>query len=460
LDNKKYAVILAAGDGKRMKSDKPKVLAEVLFQPMLRWVLDAVKHAGVDNTAVIVGAHKEQVTAYLDTLGEYPAFEQKERLGTGHAVMQAKSFIEKAQAENADILVAYGDAPFIDADTITGSYEYHKNSGNDVTVVSAIVDNPTGYGRIIKENDTFKAIVEQKDCDSEQAKVREINSGIYWFKAEKLSGLLDKLGNNNAAGEYYLTDTVAVAEKKGVYTADSTDVVLGANSRSQLAALNEVARKRKLAELMDEGVDIPLSDGIIIGKDVKIGHDTVILPNTIIKGKTVIGNGCEIGPNSYIADCVIEDNVILNNVQAHESKVDSKAKAGPFVHLRPNTHLHSGVKIGDFVEVKNSEIGINTCIAHLTYVGDSDVGKGVNFGCGCVTANYDGIKKYRTTIGDNAFIGCNTNMIAPVTIGDNATTAAGSTITKNVPADSLAVERGQTRIIEHWEKNSKRIKKA
>ena len=382
MDNKKYAVILAAGDGKRMKSDKPKVLAEVLFQPMLRWVLDAVKQAGVDNTAVIVGAHKEQVTAYLDTLGEYPAFEQKERLGTGHAVMQAKPFIEKAQAENADILVACGDAPFIDADTITGSYEYHKNSGNDVTVVSAIVDNPTGYGRIIKENDTFKAIVEQKDCDSEQAKVREINSGIYWFKAEKLSGLLDKLGNNNAAGEYYLTDTVAVAEKKGVYTADSTDVVLGANSRSQLAALNEVARKRKLAELMDEGVDIPLSDGIIIGKDVKIGHDTVILPNTIIKGKTVIGNGCEIGPNSYIADCVIEDNVILNNVQAHESKVDSCAKAGPFVHLRPNTHLHSGVKIGDFVEVKNSEVGINTCIAHLTYVGDCDVGKGVNFGCG------------------------------------------------------------------------------
>ena len=230
MDNKKYAVILAAGDGKRMKSDKPKVLAEVLFQPMLRWVLDAVKQAGVDNTAVIVGAHKEQVTAYLDTLGEYPAFEQKERLGTGHAVMQAKSFIEKAQAENADILVACGDAPFIDADTITGSYEYHKNSGNDVTVVSAIVDNPTGYGRIIKENDAFKAIVEQKDCDSEQAKVKEINSGIYWFRAEKLSGLLDKLGNNNAAGEYYLTDTVAVAEKKGVYTADSTDVVLGAVS--------------------------------------------------------------------------------------------------------------------------------------------------------------------------------------------------------------------------------------
>ena len=275
-----------------MKSDKPKVLAEVLFQPMLGWVLDAVKSAGIDNTAVIVGAHKEQVTSYLETLGEYPTFEQKERLGTGHAVMQAKPFIEKAQTENADILVTYGDAPFVDMATITGSYEYHKNSGNDVTVVSAIVDDPTGYGRIIKENDAFKAIVEQKDCDNEQAKVREINSGIYWFKAEKLSGLLDKLGNNNAAGEYYLTDTVGVADKKGVYTADSADVVLGANSRSQLAALNEVARKRKLAELMDEGVDIPLSDGIIIGKDVKIGHDTVILPNTIIKGNTVIGNGC------------------------------------------------------------------------------------------------------------------------------------------------------------------------
>ena len=460
MNNNKYAIILAAGDGKRMKSDKPKVLAQVLLYPMLGWVIDAVKAADIDNTAVIVGSHKEQVTAYLDSIGGYPSFEQKERLGTGHAVMQAMPFINEAAANNADILVACGDAPFIDAGTIAGSYEYHKAESNDVTVVSAIIDNPTGYGRIIKENGAFSAIVEQKDCTEEQAEIKEINSGIYWFRADKLSALRDTLGNDNAAGEYYLTDTVAAAEKKDVYTATSSDVVLGANSRSQLAALNDTARRRKLAELLDSGVDIPLSDGIIIGKDVKIGADTVILPNTIIKGNTVIGKNCEIGPNSYIENCITEDNVTLNNVQAHDSKIDSGAKAGPFVHLRPGTHLHSGVKIGDFVEVKNSEVGINTCIAHLTYIGDSDVGKGVNFGCGCVTANYDGIKKYRTTIGDNAFIGCNTNMIAPVTIGDNATTAAGSTITKDVPADSLAVERGQTRIIENWEKNKKRIKKA
>ena len=456
----KYCLILAAGDGKRMKSEKPKVMLEVLFKPMLGWVLDAAEKAGCEKIAAVVGNHREQVEAYLADRGEYQTFVQSERKGTGHAVMQAKPFITEAVRNGADLLIACGDAPFIDSDTIEQSYTFHKQSGSDVTVISACVENPFGYGRIIKENGAFVGITEQKDCNEEQKKINEINSGLYWFKPEKLLGFLDMLDNKNASGEYYLTDTVEKAEKKAVFTAKNSDVVLGANNRAQLAALNKVARDNVLCRLLENGVDIPLSDGIIIGTDVEIGSDTVILPNTIIKGKTIIGSGCEIGPNSLIEDCEIKDNVILNNVQAHDSFVDSGAKAGPFVHLRPGTHLHSGVKIGDFVEVKNSEVGINTCIAHLTYIGDSDVGKGVNFGCGCVTANYDGVKKYRTTIGDNAFIGCNTNLIAPVTVGDNATTGAGSTITKDVPANSLAVERTSTRVIENWEKNNKRIKKA
>ncbi len=457
----KYCVILAAGDGKRMKSEKPKVLCEVLFYPMLGWVLDSVKQSGTENIAVIVGAHKEQVISYLEKRGEAcEIFEQNERLGTAHAVMQAMPFLKKAAEENADVLVLCGDAPFVDSGTISGAYDCHRASKAEVTVVSATLDNPTGYGRIVRENGEFCGITEQKDCTNGQRLIKEINSGVYWFKAAALCELLTRVENKNAAGEYYLTDTAALARSKTVYSAENSDIALGANSRAQLAELNILARNAKLASLMDGGAEIPLADGIIIGKDVKVGCDTVILPNTIIKGNTEIGKGCEIGPNSFITDCRIGDRVTLDNVRASESVIDSGAKAGPFVHLRPGTHLHSGVKIGDFVEVKNSEVGINTCIAHLTYIGDSDVGKGVNFGCGCVTANYDGIRKYRTQIGDNAFIGCNTNLIAPVRIGDNATTAAGSTITHNVPDNALAVERGKQKNLENWEKNNLRIKKA
>ena len=460
MSQNKYCLVLAAGDGKRMKSDKPKVLLEVLFYPMLGWVLDAVQEAGVENIGVVVGNGKEKVEEYLASRGNYPTFTQSERKGTGHAVMMAKELIEKAAKEDADLMVACGDAPFIDKDTIEGSYAYHKEMNNDVTVVSAVVENPFGYGRIIKENSSFIGITEQKDCNEQQKMIKEINSGIYWFKAARLTSLLDALTCNNAANEYYLTDTVALAEKKGVYTAENGNVVLGANSRSQLSMLNRTARDMILDRLMNDGVDIPLTDGIIIGKDVKVGADTVILPGTILKGKTVIGKNCEIGPNSIIENCEIGNEVALNNVHAFDSVIDDDVKAGPYVHLRPGTKLHSKIRIGDFVEVKNSEIGVATCIAHLTYVGDSDVGKDVNFGCGCVTANYDGINKFRTVIGDHCFIGCNTNLVPPVKIGNNATTGAGSTITRDVPENALALERAETKIIENWEKNFKRKRKA
>ena len=241
--------------------------------------------------------------------------------------------------------------------------------------------------------------------------------------------------------------------------AANPDIVLGANTRGALLELNQLARLRKLSRLMDEGVSFITLDGIIIGTDVRIGCDTTILPNTVILGNTTIGKGCTIGANSHIENCTIGDNVQLNNVQAYDSVVENNVKIGPFAQLRPGTTIREGVKIGDFVEIKNSDIGVNTAVAHLTYVGDSDVGRGVNFGCGCVTANYDGINKFRTKIGDHAFIGCNTNLIAPVEVGENASTAAGSTVTKNVPDNSLAVERGQMRVIENWGKNALRKKK-
>lgn len=454
-------VVLAAGDGKRMKSVKPKVLTEIVFQPMLSWVLDAVEGAGISDIGVIVGNKAEEVEAFLSKrkADAYKTFVQAERKGTGHAVMQAEEMIKTA----SNVLVLCGDAPMIESGVITSALEFHMANSNDVTVLSARIENPKGYGRIIRKDGAFTAITEEKDCSEEQRRIDEVNSGAYWFRAEALLKALPMLNSNNASGEFYLTDTVSIINstggKSGAFIASNGDIVKGANSRLDLLNLNKRMVWEIIKKHLENGVEFPLTDGIIIGKDVKIGQDTKILPNTVILGKTVIGTGCVIGANSHIEDCTIGDNVILNNVQAFSSVVDDGAKVGPFVHLRPNTHLHKNVKIGDFVEVKNSEIGEKTSLAHLTYIGDSDVGRGVNFGCGCVTANYDGINKFRTVIGNDAFIGCNTNLIAPVTIGDNATTGAGSTITKDVPANSLAVERCQTKIVENWSKNGLKPKK-
>ncbi len=453
---KTSCIILAGGAGKRMKSERPKVLAEVLCKPMLGWVLDAAQDFGFDEVAVVTGFRAELTSAYIASRGENITIcHQAEQKGTGDAVKSAQEVIDRSDA----VCVLNGDAPFIDAATLRASLEIHQGSGSDVTVITAEIDDPQGYGRIIRENGAFSAIREQKDCSPEEAEICEVNSGAYWFNARKLSETLPKLSTGNASGEYYLTDCVELMQRREAYKSANPDIVLGANTRGALLELNQLARLRRLSQLMEEGVSFITLDGIIIGTDVRIGCDTTILPNTVILGNTTIGKGCTIGANSHIENCAIGDNVQLNNVQAYDSVVEDDVKIGPFAQLRPGTTIRKGVKIGDFVEIKNSDIGINTAVAHLTYVGDSDVGRGVNFGCGCVTANYDGINKFRTKIGDHAFIGCNTNLIAPVEVGENATTAAGSTITKNVPANSLAVERGQVRVIENWGKNALRKKK-
>ncbi len=459
--NKTACIILAAGDGKRMKSHKPKVLMNVLFKPMLGWVLDSAEGISPDEICVVVGSGEELVKKYLDSRAKnYTTARQAERKGTGHAVMQAENTLKNSE----NVLVLCGDAPFIDEETILNALKVHTEGSCGVTVIAAVPDNPFGYGRIIRdEKGDLLKIVEQKDASEEELAVKEINSGAYWFNGRALLEALPKLSQSNAAGEYYLTDAVSVIRESGkraaVSTAKNKYIVLGANSRTDLSSLNGYAREKILAELMEGGVEIPCKDGIIIGKDVRIGQDTVILPNTVIRGKCKIGSSCEIGPNSLIENCTVGDGVSLNNVQAYESVVESGAKIGPFAQLCPGSHIGQNVNIGDFVEIKNSNIGEKTSVAHLTYLGDSDVGRGVNFGCGCVTANYDGINKFRTKIGDDAFIGCNTNLIAPVEIGANAATGAGSTITENVPADSLVLERADTKIIEHWEKNRLRKKK-
>ncbi len=457
------AIVLAADDGSRMRSDKPKVLHEVLGEPLLGWVLDSIAGAGIkpEDTGVITGSGADAVKEYLAGRGNYLTFERNEAKDTAGAVIQAQEMLNDGDS----VLVMNGDMPFVNCDTIIAVLNEHTHSGSDVTVMSAELPDPAGFDRIARGEDGIpEAIVGKNDCTLAQLGITEVSSGLFWFRAEALKAALAELSGSSAADGSRLSDTIPVIRRNGgsvgTYKAADPNMIFGADDRADLLRLNITAKMAVIGKLLDEGVEFVSTDGIIIEKNVKVGRDTLILPGTILRGDTVIGGGCVIGPNSLIENCKIGNNVTLNNVQAYEARVQDHVKAGPFVQLRPGTILHEGVKIGDFVEIKNSEIGVNTAVAHLTYLGDSDVGKGVNFGCGCVTANYDGINKYRTKIGDYAFIGCNTNLIAPVEIGENAATAAGSTITKPVPPDSLAIERTPTRIIEHWEKNSKRKKKA
>lgn len=442
------AVILAGGNGRRMKSDLPKPMFKVLGEPMLRWVLRACEDSEINDICVVTGSKHEIIEEYLG--GKHSTVYQEERRGTGHAVMQAVPYLEKYIGGNT--LILCGDAPFIDKGTILGALELHKENENAVTVITALVDNPTGYGRIIRKNRGISAIVEEKDVSDEQKKINEINSGAYWFKTEALIEALKELTPNNNQGEYYLTDTVGILIGKGLsagaYISRNPNAALGANDRKGLLLLNTVARMSTIEKHMENGVEFTCTDGITIGRDVEIGAGTAVLSGTILTGNTKIGKNCIIGPQCLLEDTEVGDGTRLNAVQAYSAKIGSGVKAGPFVHIRPDSVIKDGVKIGDFVEVKNSVIGENTAVAHLTYVGDSDVGQRVNFGCGCVTVNYDGVKKSRTTIEDDAFIGCNTNLVAPVTVGKNAYTGAGTTVTKNVPPDALAVSRGEFRILE------------
>ncbi len=449
--NNACAVILAAGEGKRMKADMPKAMTEVLFQPMIDWVLDALRDSGIEDRVLIVGHYGEQLESHVG--GICSIAWQKERLGTGHAAMQAVPALKKTDAE--DVLVLNGDAPFIDSATILGSLEEHRKSGNAVTVVSAEIPDPTGYGRILKNGaGELLRIVEQKDATAEEKAVHEVNSGVLWFKKADLLRALEQLTPSPVSGEYYLTDTIAIlkgeGKRTGVYTAANGNVVLGANDRVQLLQLNDIARKQVLEEHLRNGVDIPCIDGILIGKHVSIGRGTQILPNTILKGDTTVGEDCVLGPNTMVYDSIIHDGVQLNNVFFEDSEIEDGANVGPFSHIRPNTHLAEKVHVGNFVEVKNSNIGKGTKVPHLTYVGDSDVGEGCNFGCGSLTVNYDGKIKHRTTIEDHAFIGCNTNLVAPVKVGAWAFTAAGSTITEDVPENALAIARAYQKNIAGW----------
>lgn len=448
-------IILAGGQGKRMKTNMPKALCNVLGEPMLEWVLTACEKAELNDICIVKGYEGEQIDAYVQSRkskAEIVTVMQEERLGTGHAVMQAADFL-KSRADG-NTLILCGDAPFIDAETIRGALALHTEKDCGVTVVTSRVENPTGYGRIIRTDTGISGIVEHKDCTPAQLAVTEINSGCYWFKTADLLEVLFDIQPNNAQGEYYLTDCIELLIGKGknadAFISANQHVALGANDRRGLLMLNDIARYEIIGKWLDEGIEFFCTDGVSIGNNVTIGAGTKIHSGVILRGNTVIGENCEIGNNCIIDNTTVGNGVSLNNVQAYQSVIEDDVKIGPYVQLRPNSHIKKGAKIGDFVEIKNSTIGEYTAVAHLTYIGDSDVGANVNFGCGVVTVNYNGDKKFRTVIEDNAFIGCNTNLVAPVRVGKGAYTAAGSTITTDIPDNALAIERGTATIKEGY----------
>ncbi|MCI8441321.1 MAG: bifunctional UDP-N-acetylglucosamine diphosphorylase/glucosamine-1-phosphate N-acetyltransferase GlmU [Provencibacterium sp.] len=444
------ALILAAGNGKRMRSKKPKVLCEVLFKPMICWIRDWCLQAGISDQCVVISPEGEEIRGHFPQGTAFAV--QQERRGTGHAVMQALDFL-KAHA-GGDVLVLNGDAPFIDGETIQNALTLHRREQAAITVVTAEVEDPTGYGRIVRSRKNVSAIVEHADADDAIRAIHEINSGTFWFKVDFLMDALSRLGCDNAQGEYYLTDTVKVATRAGArvraYCSENCDIVLGANDRRGLLKLNEIARRRVFDRLLDAGVNLLSTDGLIVSPDARIEPDTTLYPGVIIKGKTMIGSGCTITSGSVIEDSIIGSSVTVNCSQITRSTVGDGARIGPFSQLRPDSHLAPGVKIGDFVEIKNSTIGEKTSVAHLSYIGDSDVGARCNFGCGVAVANYDGLHKNRCVIGNDAFIGCNTNLVAPVSLGDGAYTAAGSTITEDVPGDALAIARARQVVKPDW----------
>ena len=435
-----------------MKSRHPKVLSEVLFKPMIRWVTDSCLEAGITDGCAVLGQGAEEVAAQLPD--SFTHVLQAERKGTGHAAAMTREYLQASVF--TQVAVLNGDAPFISADILMGAYEQHIGSSNQVTVISAQVDDPYGYGRILRTGDRVTAIVEEKDASEEQRAIREISSGAFWFDVASLLSYFDTMTNDNAQGEYYLPDAleaiIQAGGKAGAYTAGA-EAVLGANDRHGLARLNEAARRSLHRVHRKNGVDIPFGDGVIIGPDVKIGPDTTILPGTILRGTTVIGADCEVGPNSYLDDAVVGDGCTVLSSYIHSSTLEGGVRIGPMSNVRPGCTVKGGAKIGDFVELKNSVIGERTSVSHLTYVGDSDVGDRCNFGCGVVTVNYDGQKKHRTVVGDEAFVGCNVNLVAPVRVGHRVYAAAGTTITENVPDDALVIGRARQVVKENWAKS-------
>ncbi|MFC5470403.1 bifunctional UDP-N-acetylglucosamine diphosphorylase/glucosamine-1-phosphate N-acetyltransferase GlmU [Cohnella suwonensis] len=439
---KKLAIVLAAGQGKRMKSKLYKVLHPVCGKPMVEHVLDAVRGADIRRSVVIVGHGAEAVKEAIG--GEAVEFAlQAEQLGTGHAVMQAKALIGD---EDGITVVICGDTPLVRTETIEAMLAVHGSQGAAATILTAELDNPAGYGRIVRGADAgVLKIVEHKDCSTEEAAIREINTGTYCFDNRKLFDALARVTNSNAQGEYYLTDVIGILKGEGekivAHIVEDPAESIGVNDRIALGEAERLMRLRINAGHQVNGVTFIDAANTYIEAEVKIGSDTVVYPGAVLKGRTEIGADCWIGPQTELTDTIVGNGVTIRQSVAEGAVIGDESTVGPFAYLRPGTKLGQHVKVGDFVEIKNSAIGDHSKVPHLSYVGDAVVGSKVNIGCGAITANYDGHNKSKTVIGDNAFIGSNSNLIAPVKIGDGAYVVAGSTITHDVPDNDLAIAR-------------------
>jgi len=441
--SQRFAVILAAGKGTRMKSNLYKVLHPVCGKPMIKHILDQIAPIGFDRIVTIVSEGAEAVKAELGDRVAYAI--QTEQLGTAHATLQAAEHLEGLQGTT---VVLYGDTPLITGETVSRLLQHHEESGAVCTVLTAIASNPKGYGRIIRNsNGQVIDIVEEKDATAEQKAITEINTGIYCFDNIKLFDVLKRVDNDNAQNEYYLPSAFTLlremGEKVSAYQADVFEDTLGVNDRAALAQAEAIMQKRINEALMMSGVTIKDPQTTYIDADVKIGRDTVVLPGSILSGRTEIGEGCTIGPNSEISNTKVGHHTTIRHSVVSDSEIGSEVQIGPFSHIRPQTAIGNRAKVGNFVEVKKSTIGEGSKASHLSYVGDAEIGKDVNLGCGMITVNYDGKYKYLTKVEDGAFIGCNVNLIAPVTVGKEAIVAAGSTITEDVEADSLAIARAR-----------------
>lgn len=437
------AIILAAGKGTRMKSKKAKVLHEICGTPMIGHVASNVKDAGFDEIHAVIGTDSEAVGTYLGETVHTAV--QEEQLGTAHAVGMLK---DNLKDEEGQTLVICGDTPLISAATLADLLEYHRKRESAATILSADAEVPFGYGRVVRNYDgSVKRIVEEKDATSEIRELNEISTGTFIFDNKALFAALDKVDNNNAQNEYYLPDVISILFKThhlvDAFVTSSFDETLGINDRVALSRAEAFMRERINHGHMQNGVTLTDPETTYINNGVKISEDTIIYPNVIIEGNTLIGNGVTITSGSHLKDAVIEDDVVIKQSVVTEATLGKGTTVGPFAQLRPGTKLGEEVKIGNFVEVKKAELEDEAKVSHLSYIGDAYIGARTNIGCGSITVNYDGKNKFLTQIGSDSFIGCNSNMVAPVTIGDRAFIAAGSTVTDEVPDDSLAIARNR-----------------
>lgn len=451
------ALILAAGEGTRMRSKLPKVLHSLAGKPLLSHVIETSRTINPDEISVIYGHGGEEVLTRL-AADDLNWIEQQERLGTGHAVIQALPHLQRVD----QVLILYGDVPLISGPTLVSLLSCLHTS--DLALLTVDLENPTGYGRIVRDrDDRITRIVEQKDASSRELEITEINTGIMAVDRAKLEAWLSRIDNNNAQKEYYLTDIIALAVEDGVNIQavhpHSEEEVMGVNDRKQLAYLERHYHRNKADELMQSGVTLADPARIDIRGKLKTGQDVYIDCNVIFEGSVTLADGVSIGPNVVLKNCTIgADTEVFANSVIEDAVIGDACRIGPFARVRPESEIANQVHIGNFVEIKKSQVADGSKINHLSYVGDSDIGSKVNIGAGTITCNYDGANKFRTVIGDGAFIGSDTQLVAPVTVGKGATIGAGSTITKDAPEDKLTLSRSKQLSLEGWTRPVKKPK--